>query len=187
MKTRFLRSAAALVLVCTLAFSLTGCDSLDYRKAIDLYNAGKYDAAAQLFYELGDHENSSALYTRSQYRAAITLAEEGNYAEALPRFIKLGDYEDSAQRVTECNYQIAVAAFEAGNYTDAEIQFQAVADYRQSQEYLRRINWQKLYDALAETGDLRAQQDNKTFLIRADESNRLYLAADCQRDRKSVV
>ena len=139
----------ALLLVCALVFSLTGCDKLDYRKAVDLFNQGKYDAAIDAFHELGNYQDSAQLFTLSHYWAAITRMEEGKFSEALPRFIKLGDYEDSAQRATECTYQIALAEFEAGNYHDAQIRFEEVADYKQSQEYLRRINWQAMYDAIA--------------------------------------
>ena len=139
----------ALLLVCALVFSLTGCDKLDYRKAVDVFNQGKYDAAIDAFHELGNYQDSAQLFTLSHYWSAITRMEEGKFSEALPRFIKLGDYEDSAQRATECTYQIALAEFEAGNYHDAQIRFEEVADYKQSQEYLRRINWQAMYDAIA--------------------------------------
>lgn len=152
MKTRFLKSTVTLLLVCALAFSLTGCDSLDYREAIKLYNAGKYDQAAALFSELDEYEDSAALHTRSLYWAAITRMEEGNYPEALPRFQKLGNYSDSTQRATECTYQIALAAFEEGNFADAEMHFRELDDYRFSREYLRRIHWQKLFDAVMEVG-----------------------------------
>ena len=139
----------ALLLVCALVFSLTGCDKLDYRKAVDLFNQGKYDAAIDAFHELGNYQDSAQLFTLSHYWAAITRMEEGKFSEALPRFIKLGDYEDSAQRATECTYQIALLEFESGNFHEAQNYFQKVADYKQSQEYLRRINWQAMYDAIA--------------------------------------
>lgn len=169
-----MKKLLTLLLACVLTLCLTGCDKLDYHKAVDLYNKGKFDDAAEIFSELGDYEDSAALSTLSHYWAAITLAEEGNYEEALPRFLKLGDYEDSAQRVTECTYQIAVSEFEAGNYTDAQIHFAEVADYKQASEYLRRINWQKLYDAIAAVGFnnisgyiIEKEQDGKHFSISA--------------------
>lgn len=139
----------ALLLVCALVFSLSGCDKLDYRKAVDLFNQGKYDAAIDAFHELGNYQDSAQLFTLSHYWAAITRMEEGKFSEALPRFIKLGDYEDSAQRATECTYQIALLEFESGNFHEAQNYFQKVADYKQSQEYLRRIHWQAMYDAIA--------------------------------------
>lgn len=159
MKTHILRSAAALMLVCVLMLSMTGCEKLDYRKAIDLYNSGRFDEAAEMFAALGDYENSAEMQTLCRYWEAITLAENGKYAEALPRFFKLGDYEDAPQRVTECTYQIAIAAFDAGNFTDAEIHFMEAPDYRQAPEYLRRIHWQNFFDAVVSAGEEGIQTD----------------------------
>lgn len=191
MKTRFLKAAAVVLLVSMLALSMTGCDSLDYRGAIQLYNTGYYDDAAALFSELGDYEDSAALMTRSQYMAAAALMEQGNCAEALPRFLKLGAYEDSPQRVTECTYQIAVAEFDAGNLSDAQLHFQEVADYKQSSEYLRQISWQNLFDAVAAAGTasggsftLQTQQDGRTLGITADSAqpNQLIFSVSASAD-----
>ena len=177
MKT-FFKSFLVIVLICMLAISMTGCDDLDYRKAIDLYNAGRYDAAAEMFQELGDFESSAELLTRSRYWTAIDLAEAGNYEEALSRFQELSGFEDSAQRVTECTYQIAMAAFDAGNFVDAQHHFENLAGYRMSQEYLRRINWQKLYDEIANT-PLQQELNGKSFCI--------YTSQDEQTPAKLVL
>lgn len=191
MKTQFLKSAAALILVCALAFCLVGCDSLDYREAIDLYNAQDYEAAAEMFYALGDYEDSQALYTRCQYWIAIEMTQYGNYEEALPRFIKLGEYEDSAAWVTECTYQIAAAAFEEGDLSAAETHFLEVADYKQAPEFLRRIAWQHLFDAVAAAGTesggsftLQREQDGKVISVTADMSdpNRLSFFVSWDKD-----
>lgn len=157
----------ALLLVCALVFSLTGCDKLDYRKAVDLFNQGKYDAAIDAFHELGNYQDSAQLFTLSHYWAAITRMEEGKFSEALPRFIKLGDYEDSAQRATECTYQIALLEFESGNFHEAQNYFQKVADYKQSQEYLRRIHWQAMYDAIA-AHPIEVEQNGKLIHMLAE-------------------
>ena len=157
----------ALLLVCALVFSLSGCDKLDYRKAVDLFNQGKYDAAIDAFHELGNYQDSAQLFTLSHYWAAITRMEEGKFSEALPRFIKLGDYEDSAQRATECTYQIALLEFESGNFHEAQNYFQKVADYKQSQEYLRRINWQAMYDAIA-AHPIEVEQNGKLIHMLAE-------------------
>lgn len=152
MKTRIIK-LITLLLVCSLLCSLTGCEKLDYREAIDLYNSGRFDEAAEIFAALGDYEDSANMQTLSQYWAALTLADAGKYEEALPRFLKLGAYEDSPQRVIECTYQLAISEFEAGNYTDAQIHFLEVSDYKQTPEYLRRINWQKLFEAVTGVGE----------------------------------
>lgn len=178
MKTRFLKAITVLVLIFTLAFSLTGCEALDYREAIDRYNAGDFDAAIDMFYELGDYEDSAALFTRSHYMAAISRMEQGNFGEALPRFIKLGDYEDSADRAIECTYQLGVIAFDAGDLATAESHFQENPTYRQAQEYLRKINWQRFYDALSQKGEesggsftIQREQDGRSITVTADQAS----------------
>ena len=162
-----MKKLLSLLFACVLVCALTGCDKLDYGKAVDLFNRGKYDAAIDAFYELGDYEDSKELFTLSHYWAAIQRMEDGNFAEALPRFLKLGDYEDSAQRAAECTYQMALAEFEAGNLGDAQTYFEDVADYKQAKEYLRRINWQAMYDAIA-AQPIEVEQNGKRISILAE-------------------
>lgn len=169
-----MKKLLTLLLAFSLVCALTGCDELDYRKAVDLFNQGKYDAAIDAFHELGNYQDSAQLFTLSHYWAAITRMEEGKFSEALPRFIKLGDYEDSAQRATECTYQIALSEFESGNFHEAKNYFEKVADYKQSQEYLRRINWQAMYEAVSQVGFdaisgyvIEKEYDGKTYFFKA--------------------
>lgn len=181
MKTRFLKSVFLVALICALGFSLTGCDKLDYREAISLYNAGKYEAAAEVFYALGDYEDSPELYTNCQYWIAATLADQGDYEAALPRFLKLGDYENSAQWAVECKYQMAVAAFEEGRYPEAETYFREMADYQSAPEYLRQIQWQYVFDAVEAAGTLQKELDGKVFGISA-EAGRLVFFVSSEKD-----
>lgn len=170
----FFKSILVTLLVCSIALSMTGCDKLDYRKAIKLYNAGSYEAAASIFYELDDYENSKGLYTDSQYWIAANLARQGNYEEALPRFLKLGEYENSAQWVSECKYQLALRALEEERFSDAQALFLEVSDYKQAAEYLRQINWQTMFDSIcALNRAVQTEQNGKTFQIFAplDDQN----------------
>lgn len=162
-----MKKLLALLLAFSLVCALTGCDELDYRKAIDLYNQRKYDAAAEAFAQLDGYEDSGNMITRSNYWAAIDLMEAGEFSSALPRFIKLGDFEDSALRVTECKYQIALQKFEAGNYEEAQVFFEEVTDYKQAQEYLRRIHWQAMYDAIA-AHPIEVEQNGKLIHMLAE-------------------
>ena len=138
MKNTLFPKLLALVLILGILLSMTGCEAMDYRRAVDMYNRGSFDGAAELFAALGDYEDSRELVTRSHYWAAITRMEQGKFEEALPRFLKLGDYEDCPQRVTECKYQMAVARFEDGKLSEAESVFLEFPDYKQAPEYLRR-------------------------------------------------
>jgi len=149
MKTRFWKPVVCILLICMLAFSLTGCEELDYRDAVDLYNAGAYEAAAQKFAALGDFEDSAQLETRCYYWIAMKAMEYGRFDAALEQFLALGDYEDCPERVTECRYQLAVAAFDGGDLEAAERYFLQSPDYKQTREYCRQITWQKFFDAIA--------------------------------------
>ena len=173
MKSTF-KSFFVILLVCSLTLSMTGCDKLDYRKAIKLYNAGSYEVAADMFYGLEDYEDSKELYTSCQYWIAANLAQQGNYEEALSRFLKLGEYENSAQWVTECKYQLALSAFDEGHFGDAQALFQEIPDYQQAKEYLRQINWQTMFDGICALDEaMQAEQNGKSFHIFAplDDQN----------------
>ena len=65
MKAIFLKLTATF-LALLLILSMTGCDNLDYREAVELYNDQNYKAAAEIFYALDDYEDSAELYTRCQ-------------------------------------------------------------------------------------------------------------------------
>ena len=152
MKHKTLSKALALVLILSILLSMTGCEALDYRKAVEQYNIGNFDAAAQSFSALGDYEDSRELAVLSQYWAALTRMEKGKVSEALPLFLELGIYEDSAQRAVECRYQMAVGLFEAGSLSDGEAIFLELGEYKNTAEYLRKIQWQNFYDALPKDG-----------------------------------
>lgn len=159
------------MLVFLLAFSMTGCEDLDYRDAVDLYNAGAYEEAAKLFAQLGEFEDSAALETRCYYWIAMKAMEYGRYDAALEQFRALGDYEDAPERVIECTYQLAVAAFDSGDLAAAEGYFLETPGYKQTREYCRQITWQKFFDAIAEKAPgeaesvLRAEKDGRTVQV----------------------
>lgn len=165
MKSTF-KSFFVILLVCSLTLSMSGCDKLDYRKAIKLYNAGSYEVAADMFYGLEDYEDSKELYTSCQYWIAANLAQQGHYEEALPRFLELGEYENSAQWVTECKYQLALAAFGEERFADAQALFLEIPDYQQAKEYLRQISWQTMFDSICALDEvMHAEQNGKSFHI----------------------
>ena len=183
MKNRLFKSLIALSLVLSFCVCLTGCSQQTYRKAINLYNNGEFDAAATLFSELDGYENSSELQTLSRYWEAITLMEDGEYSQALPRFIKLGTYEDSAERATECKYQMAIAAFENEDHNTAEGFFLEQPQYRQTPEYLRRITWQKFFDTVAAAGGiLQIQQEGTVLRVAAESPAQLVFYVSTAKD-----
>lgn len=167
MKKRFLKATATVAMICVLMLSMTGCDALDYRDAIDLYNAGKYAQAAEMFAVLGDFEDSARLEKLCHYWIAVQTMDAGDYEAAISKFEAMSGYEDSADRITECTYQLALQSFEQNDLAAAENYFLQIPDYRQTPEYLRQITWQKFYDAVAET-PLQTERENKNFMLAAN-------------------
>lgn len=172
---RSIKKTLCLLLLCTLLLSLSGCNSLDYREAIGLYNDHRFDEAAAIFQELADYEDSANLLRRSRYLAAADRMAAGDYQDALDRFQTMTGYEDVDARILECQYQLAIRLFDAGDYAGAEAAFRSIHPYRQSQAYLRQISWQKLYDYICTAGSesggcflLSRQVEDSTVNVIAD-------------------
>lgn len=55
----YIRKFVFFIAVISLLFVLPGCQSKDYDKAVAEFNAGNYDAAEELFVQLGDYEDSA--------------------------------------------------------------------------------------------------------------------------------
>ena len=180
---KLLKAATAVALVCLLTFSMTGCDALEYRDAIDLYNSGNYARAGEMFALLGDFEDSAQLETLCRYWIAVDTMEAGSYDAAIPLLEAMNGYEDCEARITECHYQLALQSFELGDFAAAESYFLQLPDYRQAPEYLRQINWQKFFDAVVQA-PLQAERDGKTFALTANpNTNQLVFSVASQADK----
>lgn len=179
---KLLKAATVVALICALAFSMTGCNALDYRDAIDLYNNGDYAQAAEIFAQLEDFEDSARMETLCRYWIAVQTMESGNYEAAISLLEAMNGYDDTPERIVECKYQLALASFAQDDLDPAEYYFQQVADYRQAPEYLRQITWQKFFDILIEF-PLTAEVDGKTYSLVADvAANALRFYVDSQSD-----
>ena len=183
MKMRFKKAVTTVVLLCLLAVSMTGCEDLDYRDAIDLYNSGNYTKAAEMFAVLGDFEDSAHMETLCHYWIAVDTMQSGDYAAAIPLLEAMNGYEDTAARVTECQYQLALQSFAQGDLATAENGFLLAPEYRQAPEYLRQITWQKFFDTVAVT-PLKAEKDGKTFTLTVNsENDRLVFSVETLTDK----
>ena len=180
---KLLKAATAVAMICILMVSMTGCDALDYRDAIDLYNSGSYAQAAEMFAVLGDFEDSARLEKLCHYWIAVDTMEAGDYENAIPLLEAMNGYEDCDARITECTYQLALQAFDAGDFAAAESYFLQFPEYRQSAEHLRQITWQKFFDAIA-AAPLQTEQAGKTYALTAKaETNQLVFSVGSQVDK----
>ena len=101
------------------AFFLTA-PMRNYNKAMELKESGDYQAASDMFAELGDYEDSAAQITDCSYLSAKRLVDEGKYDEAKTALEKLGDYKDCKELITKCDYEKAVALLNEQKYTEAK-------------------------------------------------------------------
>lgn len=114
-----MRKLIALILSLVMLVMLTGCDSSDYKKAVSLFESGKYAEAAEMFVALGDYENSAEMVNACNYQIAVELTKAGKYQEALGMFVSLGDYEDCAEQSVFCTCKVAEAYADDGKLTEA--------------------------------------------------------------------
>lgn len=100
----------ALVLALAVVFSLTGCASGDYKKAVSAFERGDYAEAGEMFRTLGDYEDSAKKLTECDYQMALAALYDEKYEEAAAAFGQLGDYKDSEKRRNEANTEIVKQA-----------------------------------------------------------------------------
>lgn len=108
-----MRKKSIIVLLAVCALALTGCEKLDYNKAVGLYEDGNYEEAKAMFVELGAYEDSAKMITACDYAKAVELFEAEDYDGAITIFETIKDYEDSAEYIDNAEYKkIAIGAKE---------------------------------------------------------------------------
>ena len=73
----------AILLVIAMALSLVGCDSADYKKAIEQYQNGNYEAALAGFEALGDYKRSRDLAKKCEEQLAL-IGSNGGSKDTVP-------------------------------------------------------------------------------------------------------
>lgn len=136
------RTIKVLCIILTLVWVLSGCDSSDYKKAMELYDTGSYEDACEIFTELGDYENSAEMAFRCRYEMAMDVYEAGDYGRALEMFTELGDHEKCVNLIQECKYQLAIDVYESGDYEQAITAFMELGNYSDSADRIRQCHYQ---------------------------------------------
>lgn len=114
-----MKRVIALFIALMIAFTLSGCNSTDYKKALALYEKGDYLAARELFEELDGYEDSADQINACNYQLALECMEDGEYEQAKEMFIALGKFEDSPVKANECIKEQALACMDDGKYAKA--------------------------------------------------------------------
>lgn len=103
-----------------------------YNNAVNLFESGKFDAAAVAFAELDDYKDSEDKCNESIYNKASKLEEEKKFNEAITEYKSLGDYKDCDIRIQSCTYSQAKSEMDKGNFDEATKLFKAIAEYGDS-------------------------------------------------------
>ncbi|MBQ8666320.1 MAG: zinc ribbon domain-containing protein [Lachnospiraceae bacterium] len=89
--------------------------SVQYDKAIALYDKGEYSAAKAIFETLGDYSDSAVILQKideilmeEQYKEAQTRLENEQYEIAAANFRNIADYKDSTEKMHDSMYGYAV-------------------------------------------------------------------------------
>lgn len=136
MKRNVLRVITVIVLEAIIAISLFGCNSSDYKKAMNYYNNSEYESAIAIFEKISDYEDSSEMIIKCKYDMAMKQIEDGDYENAKTIFKELAGYENSSDMVKECDYKQATKYMDEGKYKDARELFISLNKYKDSSELI---------------------------------------------------
>ncbi len=129
---------AALLIGGGYAFGTFGMPAIRYHIGVDKLENGKYAEALQLFEQLGDYRDVSALIPEAknaiEYENAALHAEKGEYTAAQEIYEKLGDYRDSRSLADEMKYLNAKSLLERKEWETAINIFQELGNYRDAAE-----------------------------------------------------
>lgn len=128
-----------LTLAFALAVSLTACSSSDYKKADGYLAEGKYDAAIEMFEDLGDYKDSADRVLEAKYQKADSLLGEQEYEDAYAAFEEVQDYSDAQERMKEVRYAQAEAFVAEEKLEDALAVFQELGDYSDAAERVAEV------------------------------------------------
>ncbi|MBE0600903.1 MAG: hypothetical protein IH607_03890 [Firmicutes bacterium] len=115
----------ALLALCLLAFSLSGCGDQEaaYDKALAIFAEGDYAQAATKFERLGDYLQAE---TYAAYSQGLTYYNQGNYAAAEPYFESTQGFMFGQQRYSFCHAYVLEAA---GAYEEAAQWYAALGEF----------------------------------------------------------
>ena len=115
-----IKKVLAAVLMIAVMFSITGCNSSDYKKAAQLMADGDYASASEMFKALGDYEDSADQAKECDYQIAKAAFDAGDYENAIELLTALGDYQDSADLISQATDKIITAKL-VGNWVSDDI------------------------------------------------------------------
>ena len=129
--------AAVVVVAAVLVVTLVIIPENNYRNAVALQQAGKYEEAVTAFEALNGYGDSASQIEACRtsirerdYQAAVALQQAGRYEEAITAFEALASYIDAAAQIKETKYLQAKALTAAGDYAGAVSIFSGIKGYK---------------------------------------------------------
>ena len=192
--------AAVLGFMCVTVFM----PKMKYHKAASLYKKKDYQAAYELYTELGDYKDSVELSKNVLYDEAAYLYGNRDYQGAYELYTELGDYKDSVELSKNVLYDRAVALYNEGDLESAQKIFDELNDFKEALSYALRIRLGSLGEATKDcsVGDRikfgKYEQDNVIYngkedvewKILAKNGNKILViseyALDCQMFNSSL-
>ncbi len=118
--------AVVLLVAAILLVTMVIIPGSNYRNAVALQQAGKYEEAITAFEALNGYSDSAAQIEACRtsikerdYQAAVALQQSGKYEEAITAFEALNGYSDSFAQITETKYLKAKYLITKGDYEGA--------------------------------------------------------------------
>ena len=124
--------AAVIVVAAVLVVTMVIIPGNNYRNAVALQQAGKYEEAITAFEALNGYGDSAAQITETKYLQAKSLQQTGKYEEAITAFEALNGYSDSVIQISETKYLQAKALQQAEKYEEAIAAFKKLNGYSDS-------------------------------------------------------
>lgn len=101
------------ILLCVGIVMCIAIPKIKYEKANDLFSAGNYEQAAEIYASLGEYGDSEIriiecfeMQKEQAYQTAVNLLNESEYEGAMNAFIALGDYKDSQEKAVEAKLRL---------------------------------------------------------------------------------
>jgi len=131
-------AAAAVVLTAVLVVSIVVMPSIQYKKAVALYDKADYTAAAKAFAAVAPYGESERYLALSYYRLGMMAVESGDDLTAIGHLLKAGTVEDAPAQMQAAKgrlYDAAQVALQNGEIGKADDLFDAADDYEDAKAY----------------------------------------------------
>ncbi len=131
-------AAAAVVLTAILVVSIVVMPSIQYKKAVALYDEADYTAAAKAFAAVAPYGDSEQYLALSYYRLGMMAVKNGDDLTAIGHLLKAGTVEDAPAQMQAAKgrlYDAAQVALQNGEISKADDLFDAADDYEDAKAY----------------------------------------------------